>query len=143
MAEGLARFFALAVTLADTSHAEHGIHRGANLMTHVGEKLALYPGQTFRLQTCRHQFAGAGRHQVLQMVAVLIQFLAIAFLFGDVFADRNVMADFSGAICDRSNALVGEINLAIAASVNHLAAPGQTLPERLPHRLEYSARSIS
>ena len=64
--------------------AKYGVHRGADFMAHVGEESALGPVRGLGQFTRRRQLFRAPAHQFLQVVPVLIEFLAQAFPFADV-----------------------------------------------------------
>ena len=103
--------------------ADDGVHRGADFVTHVGQKLALAAaGRLGRLHRDDH-FGAALGYQLLKVVPVVRQLLADAFLLGDVVLDGNVMGDAAVGLAQRRDAHGLGALLAGAHAVHELTAP--------------------
>ena len=79
--------------LQQVREADDGVHRGANLMAHVGQKLALGAVGALCFVACGGQLKGARINQFFKVLAMLRQFFADPLFLGDVFLDRQIVRD--------------------------------------------------
>ena len=73
----------------ELGHAHDAAHRGAQFMAHVGEEDALGAVGGFGRVTTLRQFGGAGKYQLLEVVAVPDQLGFVLFARGDVAHDGH------------------------------------------------------
>ena len=79
------------------------------------------------------QLPGALGDQLLQAVAVLIEFLADALVRRDVLANEQKVGDAAIGLADRSRLDELEISLPVLAHIAELADPGLTACQRVVH----------
>ena len=118
----------------EVGETDDGVHRRADFVAHVGQERALGQIGDLGALFCFLQLRGALGHQFLEMMAVLVQFDALAFLLGDVFLYRDIVGDRAIRLADRRND--GELGIlaAILAPVVKLALPRLAPGQGLPHR---------
>ena len=73
--------------------ADDGVHRGSDLVAHVGQKGTLGAVRAVGLFPRGEQFSGALTHHVFEMVAVLLKLGAQAFFLGHIFLHGDVVGD--------------------------------------------------
>jgi hypothetical protein len=79
-------------------HADDGIHRRAQFVAHVGQENALGAAGGFGGIARLRQFGGAGIHELLEVVPMLVEFPVGQLLLGDVVTDAQ---DTGGVGCAR------------------------------------------
>jgi hypothetical protein len=115
-------------------HAQDGVHRRADFMAHVGEEGGLGAACRLGLVERDSELRRAFADQPLEIVAVAVQLLADAFLFGDVLLHRNVVGDAAVRLAQWRHEHEFGVFAAILALVDELAFPGLALGNRGPER---------
>ena len=114
---------------------DDGVHRRADLVTHVGEEFAFAAAGRFGRLHGDDDFGVALGDELFEVVAMARQFFADPLLLGDVVLDGDVMGDVAVGLAQRSDAHRLDALLAGASTVDQLAPPVVAGGEIGPHGL--------
>ncbi len=120
------------VALEQISEPQNGVHGGADLVAHVGQKRTLGTVGALRPLMGLGQLQGALVNHLLQVIAVLIQLLAELLLLGNVGLYRHVVGHDPILLADGGDGGQHMIVGAVLALVDELAVPALTALDGVP-----------
>ena len=121
-----------AVPTQQVAEPQDGVHRGADLVAHVGEKGRLGPGGRLGPIAGLLQLQGARRDQLLETATMSLQFLGQSPLLGDVLLDPYVVSRLAARRMDGRDCRDLPIDLAVLAPIDEFAVPRLTLAQGVP-----------
>ena len=115
------------------SETDDGVHWCADFMAHIGQEGAFCHVGGVGLNARFGELGRASVDFVFEVKAVVVEFFAQTFFFGDVFLDRDVVRNGAVGPFDRGDGGELDEQRAVFALVIKFAFPGFASLQRFPH----------